>query len=95
MQQWNTVNTNVGGGASHTINVAFDGVNTKFKATHTNGQKAKLQGRYKYYINQWCYTTTYDTATPSTGFGFDLDGTIVFSQAPLRVTNTSPRINKQ
>ena len=34
--------TNVGGGASHTINVAFDGVNTKFKATHTNGQKAKI-----------------------------------------------------
>ena len=28
--------TNVGGGASHTINVAFDGINTKFKATHTN-----------------------------------------------------------
>ena len=34
--------TNVGSGASHTINVAFDGVNTKFKATHTNGQKARI-----------------------------------------------------
>ena len=25
-----------------TINVAFDGVNTKFKATHTNGTKADI-----------------------------------------------------
>ena len=24
------------GGSAHTLNVAFDGVNTKFKATHTN-----------------------------------------------------------
>ena len=30
--------TGVGAGSSHTLNVAFDGVNTKFKATHTNGQ---------------------------------------------------------
>ena len=34
--------TGVGAGSSHTLNVAFDGVNTKFKATHTNGQKAKI-----------------------------------------------------
>ena len=34
--------TNVGAGVSHTIVVAFDGVNTKFKATHTNGQKANI-----------------------------------------------------
>ena len=29
-------------GGSHTLNIAFDGVNTKFKATHSNGTKAKI-----------------------------------------------------
>ena len=33
--------TDVGAGSSHTLNVAFDGVNTKFKATHTSGKKSK------------------------------------------------------
>ena len=29
-------------GGSHTLTIAFDGVNTKFKATHSNGTKAKV-----------------------------------------------------
>ena len=29
-------------GGSHTLKIAFDGVNTKFKATHSNGTKAKI-----------------------------------------------------
>ena len=29
-------------GGSHTLNLAFDGVNTKFKATFNNGTKAKI-----------------------------------------------------
>ena len=29
-------------GGSHTLNIAQDGVNTKFKATHSNGTKAKI-----------------------------------------------------
>jgi len=29
----------VGGGTSHTLNVAFDGVNTKFRITHGNGNR--------------------------------------------------------
>ena len=28
-------------GGSHTLNVAFDGVNTKFSATHSNGTRAE------------------------------------------------------
>jgi len=76
--------TNVGGGASHTINVAFDGVNTKFKATHTNGQKAKITRSAQLVISiNGVIQQPHDTATPSTGFGFDLDGTIVLSQAPV------------
>jgi len=76
--------TGVGGGSSHTLNVAFDGVNTKFKATHTNGQKAKITRSAQLVISiNGVIQQPHDSATPSTGFGFDLDGTIVFSQAPV------------
>ena len=76
--------TNVGSGSSHTLNVAFDGVNTKFKATHTTGQKAKITRSAQLVISMnGVIQQPHDTATPSTGFGFDLDGTIVFSQAPV------------
>ena len=73
--------TGVGAGSSHTLNVAFDGVNTKFKATHTNGQKARITRSAQLVISiNGVIQQPHDTATPSTGFGFDLDGTIVFSQ---------------
>ena len=76
--------TGVGGGSSHTLNVAFDGVNTKFKATHTNGQKARITRSAQLVISiNGVIQQPHDTATPSTGFGFDLDGTIVLSQAPV------------
>ncbi len=76
--------TGVGAGSSHTLNVAFDGVNTKFKATHTNGQKARITRSAQLVISMnGVIQQPHDTATPSTGFGFDLDGTIVFSQAPV------------
>ena len=32
----------VGGGTSHTLNVAFDGVNTKFRITHNNGNRPRF-----------------------------------------------------
>ena len=76
--------TGVGAGSSHTLNVAFDGINTKFKATHTNGQKARITRSAQLVISiNGVIQQPHDTATPSTGFGFDLDGTIVFSQAPV------------
>ena len=34
--------TGLGAGSSHTLNVAFDGVNTKFKITHDSGTHAKV-----------------------------------------------------
>ena len=76
--------TGVGAGSSHTLNVAFDGVNTKFKATHTNGQKANITRSAQLVISiNGVIQQPHDSAAPSTGFGFDLDGTIVFSQAPV------------
>ena len=32
----------VGGGTSHTLNVAFDGVNTKFRITHGSGNRPRF-----------------------------------------------------
>ena len=76
--------TGVGSGSSHQLTVAFDGVNTKFKATHTNGQKARITRSAQLVISiNGVIQQPHDSATPSTGFGFDLDGTIVFSQAPV------------
>ena len=61
--------TNVGSGSSHTLNVAFDGVNTKFKATHTNGQKAKITRSAQLVISiNGVIQQPHDSATPSTGF---------------------------
>mgnify|MGYP001175840900 CR=1 FL=1 len=70
-------------GSSHTLNVAFDGVNTKFKATHTTGKKARITRSAQLVLSvNGVIQQPHDSSSPSTGFGFDLDGTIVFSQAP-------------
>ena len=75
--------TGVGAGASHTLNVAFDGVNTKFKATHNNGTKANITRAAQLVISiNGVIQQPHDSTAPSTGFGFDLDGVIVLSQAP-------------
>ena len=75
--------TAVGTGASHTLNVAFDGTNTKFKATHTTGQKARItRGAQLVLSVNGVIQQPHDSSTPSTGFGFDVDGTIIFSEAP-------------
>ena len=34
--------SSVGGGTSHTLNAAFDGINTQFKATHNNGDAVNI-----------------------------------------------------
>ena len=75
--------TLVGTGTDHTINVAFDSVNTKFKASYDNGTKAKISRAAQLTISMnGVIQEPQNTATPSAGFGFDLDGVIVFSAAP-------------
>ena len=74
--------TDVGGGSSHTLNVAFDGVNTKFKATHTSGKKAKITRASQLVLSvNGVIQQPHDSSSPSTGFGIE-SGSIVFSQAP-------------
>ena len=76
--------TGVGAGTSHTLNVAFDGVNTKFKATHTNGKKAGVSraAQLSLSINGVIQQPT-ETKPPTVGYGIESDSTIVFSTAPV------------
>ena len=75
--------TSVGTGTDHTLNVAFDSVNTKFKATFNNGTKAQMSRAAQLTISMnGVIQEPQDTATPTNGFGFDLDSVIVFSAAP-------------
>jgi len=75
--------TSLGVGVSHTLNVAFDGVNTKFKATYNDGTKAQLSraGQLLLSING-VIQQPQETSSPTLGFGIDADSTIVFSVAP-------------
>ena len=75
--------TSLGVGSSHTLNVAFDSVNTKFKATYDNGTKAQMSRAAQLTISlNGVIQEPQDTSTPTDGFGIDLDSVIVFSTAP-------------
>ena len=75
--------TGLGVGSSHTLNVAFDGVNTKFKITHDSGTHAKVTRASQLMLSiNGVLQQPHDTPTPSTGFGIDSDSILVFSTAP-------------
>ena len=76
--------TSLGTGSTHTLNVAFDGINTKFKATYDNGTKAFFTRAAQLQISiNGVLQQPQDTSTPTDGYGFDLDAVIVFSTAPV------------
>lgn len=76
--------TALGTGTTHTLNVAFDGVNTKFKATYDNGTKAQMTRAAQLTLSvNGVIQQPQDTTTPTNGFGIDLDSVIVFSAAPV------------
>ena len=70
--------TGVGAGSSHTLNVKFDGTNTKFKATHSNGTKSKITRPA-----QLILSVNGVIQHPSTDYSIGSDSTIVFSTAPV------------
>jgi len=75
--------TGLGSGSSHTLNVAFDGVNTKFKITHDSGTHAKVTRASQLMISvNGVLQQPHDSASPSSGFGIDADSVLVFSTAP-------------
>ena len=70
-------------GGSHTLKIAFDGVNTKFKATHSNGTKAKLSRAAQLGLSiNGVVQQPQETTSPTVGYGIESDSTIVFSTAP-------------
>ena len=70
-------------GGSHTLTIAFDGVNTQFKATHSSGTKAKISraAQLSLSINGVIQQPS-DTGSPTVGYGILPDSTIIFSSAP-------------
>ena len=70
-------------GGSHTLNVKFDGVNTKFKATHSNGKKANISraAQLSLSINGVIQQPS-EGSSPTVGYSVEPDSTIVFSSAP-------------
>lgn len=75
--------TGLGVGSSHTINIAFDGFNTKFKVTYENGTLARLHRSAQLQISiNGVIQQGHDSASPATGYGIDFNSVIVFSTAP-------------
>ena len=75
--------TGLGSGSSHTLNVAFDGVNTKFKITHDSGTHAKVTRASQLMISiNGVLQQPHDSASPSSGIGIAPDSVLVFSTAP-------------
>jgi len=75
--------TGLGAGSSHTLNVAFDGVNTKFKITHDSGTHAKVTRASQLMISiNGVLQQPHDSASPSSGIGIAPDSVLVFSTAP-------------
>ena len=75
--------TGLGVGSSHTLNVAFDGVNTKFKITHDSGTHASVTRASQLMISiNGVLQQPHDSASPSSGIGIASDSVLVFSVAP-------------
>ena len=75
--------TGTGTGASHSLSVAFDGVNTKFVATHSGGTKAQMTRASQLFLSHnGVIQRPHDTTTPGNGYGIDTNSVIIFASAP-------------
>ena len=76
--------TGTGTGVSHTLSVAFDGVNTKFVATHSGGTKAQMTRAAQLFLSHnGVIQRPHDSTTPANGYGINSNGSvIVFAAAP-------------
>ena len=73
----------VGGGTSHTLNVAFDGVNTKFRITHNNGNRPRFHHatQLSIAINNVIQRPN-NSLTFTEGYAVEVRDIIVFKTAP-------------
>ena len=71
-------------GTAHTLNIAFDGTNTKFKATYESGYHVKLTRAAQLQISvNGVVQEPKDGNSPSSGYAIDTNNVIVFSTAPI------------
>ena len=73
----------VGGGTSHTLNVAFDGVNKKFRITHSNGNRPRFHHatQLSIAINNVIQRPN-NSLTFTEGYAVEVRDIIVFKTAP-------------
>ena len=73
----------VGGGTSHTLNVAFDGVNTKFRITHSSGNRPRFHHatQLSIAINNVIQRPN-NSLTFTEGYAVEVRDIIVFKTAP-------------
>ncbi len=76
--------SSVGSGSSHTLNAAFDGVNTKFKITYNNGTAARFNNatQLNIAINNVVQRPNQSALTFTEGFAIEDNHKIVFKVAP-------------
>ncbi len=75
--------SSTGSGTAHTLKIAFDGVNTKFLASYDDGTKVQMTRGAQLQISlNGVMQQPNDGASPTNGFGIDLESVIVFSTAP-------------
>ena len=70
--------TGLGAGASHTLNVKFDGTNTKFKITHNNGVKSTITRP-----EQLSLSINGVIQNPASDYSIESDSTLVLNAAPV------------
>ena len=74
----------VGGGTSHTLNAAFDGVNKKFRITHGNGTRPRFHHatQLSIAINNVVQRPNNDANNFTEGYAVEVRDIIVFKTAP-------------
>ena len=74
----------VGGGTSHTLNAAFDGVNKKFRVTHGSGNRPRFHHatQLSIAINNVIQRANNDHNNFSEGYAIQIKNIIVFKTAP-------------
>ena len=75
--------TSVGAGSAHTLNVAFDGVNTSFRPTRDNGTHCRITDAAQLQISiNGVIQQPNKLLSLSSGFAIDAGGNIKFATAP-------------
>ena len=80
--------TSAGGGTTHTLTAAFDGINTKFKLTHNGGESGRFNNatQLQVAINNVLQRPNSDPDNFTEGFAVESGNKIVFQTAPTSLS---------